>query len=119
MAKVTDENGVSKSPEQIASEIITEVNSSALIEISGVRAMELDKIVRYRHAKEIFSKGENFYNKMKEQWRSEAFEKFIESTFRSQEKTIAQQEAKNKLEYFNLLVARGVDKAQAMEMAGL
>lgn len=119
MANKTNENGITETPEQIAEQIIKEANEPALIEISGVRKQELHKIIRYRHSKEIFSKGESFYNKMKDAWCSDAFEKFIESTFKQQEKTIAKSESDAKLEYFNLLVARGTPKTQAMEMAGL
>jgi len=124
MAKLTvvdEETGVERSttPEELAAHIIAEANKTALVEISGIRRQELDKIVRYKHAKEIFSKGEGFYEKMQEPWRSEVVEKFVESTFKQQEKVIAKSESDAKLEYFQLLVARGTAKDVALEMSGL
>jgi len=106
-------------PEQVATEIIDAANKSVLVEISGVRGQELAKIVRYKHAREIYSKGEKYAEKMLAAWQSEVFEKFIEGTFKQQEKVIAKAETDAKLEYFSLLVARGTDKATALEMSGL
>lgn len=108
-----------KTPEQIAAEIVDNASQSSVIEISGVRAQELDQIVRYRYSREIYSKGEKHYEQMRDSWRSQLLEKFIESTIKQQIKIAAKQERESKLEFYNLLVSRGTPKAQALEMAGL
>lgn len=108
-----------KTPEQLAKEIVSAATTSVAMELNGVRVQELDKIVRYKHAQDIFSRGETYYNKMRDQWRVEILENFVAGTFKQQEKVIVAKEQKSKLDFYNLLVARGVPKDKAMEQSGL
>lgn len=108
-----------KTPQVIAKDIVKAAFESTMVELSGVRGQELDKIIRYKHSRELYSKGEKHYEKMRDQWRSEFVERVIESTFTQQEKVIAKADLDAKVTYFNLLVSRGTAKDVALEMSGL
>ena len=108
-----------KTPEQIAAEIIKKAVEKIQLKLDGVRGQELDFLVKYRNARDIFTKGEKWFNDNIDRLRSEFLENTIESQYKSLEKQQKAAAAKDAIEYYQLLVSKGVDKAKAMEMAKL
>jgi cellulose biosynthesis protein BcsQ len=108
-----------KKPEQITAEIVKAAVENIVVEIDGVRGQELDELIRYKNARLIYSKGERYFQTHKEEMRKEFLESVIEAQFRQRKKLDEAVEKKEKLEYFQLLVSRGVGKVQALEMAGM
>jgi hypothetical protein len=108
-----------QTPEEMAADIVKAAVEPIVVEIDGVRGQELDELIRYRKAKHIYSKGEKWFQNNLEEFRKELLETIISAQFVQRKKMDEKQEKTDALEYFQLLVSRGVDKIQAMEMAGL
>jgi len=106
-------------PEEIAHEIVVAAVESIMVEIDGIRGQELDELLRYKYSKQIYSKGEQHFQRNKDAWRKEHLESVISAQFVQRKKLDEKQEKADSLEYFQLLVSRGVSKAEALEMAGL
>jgi|SRR5580765_200146 len=114
---MADLNG--KTPEQIAAEIMEAANKPVLIEINGVAGQNLVTLLKYKHAKQIYSKGEKWFNDNLEFLKTQLIEATIESQYDQRKKQDAAQDEKDKRDYVNLLISRGVNRFTAMEMAGL
>lgn len=108
-----------KTPEQIAAEIIEAATKSTFVEISGVATQNLEKVLRYKYAKKIYSKGEKWFSANMENLQTEFIEGIIEAQFTQRQKLDEKQAEQEKHEYVQLLVSRGVNRFKAMEMAGL
>lgn len=108
-----------KTPEQLAHDIIEAMQKPVLIEISGVAGQNLEQVLRYKYAKKIYSKGDKWFQQNMESLRTEFLENLIESQYDQRKKMDAKQEEADKFEYVKILVARGINRFKAMEMAGL
>jgi hypothetical protein len=108
-----------KTPEQIAAEIVKKAVEPLKIEIDGVRGQDLDSLLKYKHAKQIYSKGEKWFTENLDMLRKEFLENIIESQYDQRKKQDKAQSEKEKLEYYTLLISRGVEKIKALEMAGM
>jgi hypothetical protein len=114
---MADMNG--KTPEQIAAEIMQAAKTPVLIEINGVAGQNLTALLKYKHARQIYSKGEKWFNDNLEFLRTELIESVIESQYDQRKKQDAATAEKEKSDYVKLLITRGVNRFQALEMAGL
>lgn len=110
-------NGVS--PEAKAKEIVIEAIKEIMVTIDGVNAQKLDEIVRYRNSKLIYSKGQLWFQKNEDRLRSEFLENIIKGQHDQLQKRNTAAEERDKLEYFKLLLTRGMSKDKALEEAGL
>lgn len=96
------------------------MQTSAFIEISGSANEKLiESILRYKHAKKIYSKGEKWFQANISGFATEWLEKLIEAQADQRKKLDEKQEESDKFEYVKILVGRGVNRFKAMEMAGL
>jgi predicted S18 family serine protease len=108
-----------QTPEEIAAEIIEAAVTSVKVEISGTANQDLEKILRYANAKKIYVKGEKWFQSNIESLQTEWLEKVIKAQAKQREKLDEKEAEQEKLEYFKILISRGVDRTQAIEMAGL
>ena len=108
-----------KTPQEIAGKIIEEATKEIVVKLDGVRGQDLDSLLKYKHAKQIYSKGMKWFDDNLDYLRKEFIENVIESQFDQRKKQDAAQSEKEKHEYFKLLISRGVDKLKALEMAGM
>jgi hypothetical protein len=108
-----------KTPQTIAAEIVKEATTDIVVKIDGVRGQDLDSLLKYKHAKQIYSKGMKWFNDNLDFLRKDFIENVIESQFDQRKKQDAAQSEKEKHEYYKLLISRGVEKIKALEMAGM
>lgn len=108
-----------KTPEQIAAEIIAAAQKTTNVEISGVATQNLEKVLRYKYAKKIYSKGEKWFAANLESFQTDFFESIIEAQFTQRTKLDEKQAEAEKHEYVQLLISRGINRFKAMEMAGM
>lgn len=108
-----------QTPEQIAAEIMEKLQKPVLVEISGISAENLDKVLRYKYSKKIYSKGEKWFAANLENLRTEFLQDIIESQFTQRQKLDAKETEREQYEYVTLLVSRGITRYKALEMAGL
>jgi len=108
-----------QSPEEISKEIITKAVESILVDIDGVRGQDLDELIRYKFSKKVYAKGERWFQKNLDNLRSEYLESVIEAQIKQRRKLDEKQQDNDNLEYFKLLVSRGMAHAEAMVEAGL
>ena len=108
-----------QTPEQIAAEMIEKLTKPILVEISGITAENLDKVLRYKYSKKIYSKGEKWFSHNLEILRTEFIQDFIEAQFVQRQKLDAKETEREQYEYVTLLVSRGITRYKALEMAGL
>jgi uncharacterized phage-associated protein len=108
-----------QTPEEIAAEIIKAATETQMIEIDGVSNQKLIKILRYANAKKIYVKGEKWFQENLETLQTEWAQKLINSQHEQREKLDKAERERDTHEYVKLLVARGVNRFVAMQMAGL
>ena len=105
--------------EQIAKDIINKAVEPVIVEVDGVRGQELDELVRYKFSKKIYSKGEAWFKRNVDALRQEFLESVIESQYKQRQKQDAAQIEKDNMEYYKLLVSRGMSPTEALYEAGL
>ena len=108
-----------KTPEEIAAEVIAAAVEPEMIEISGTANQDLTKILRYANAKKIYVKGEKWFAANLTNLQTEWFEKIIKAQIKQRTKLDEKEAEAEKLEYFKILISRGVERIKALEMADL
>lgn len=108
-----------RTPEELASEIVTEAIEPQMLEIDGVRSQELDSLARYISRDAIQVKGETWFNKNRDRLRQEAVEKLIHDKFDAIMKYMTKKEQDAKMQYFLLLRAKGMSLEQAEKESGI
>src|SRR3974390_1952359 len=106
-----------KTPEEIAAEVIAAAVEPEMIEISGTANQDLTKILRYANAKKIYVKGEKWFATNLTNLQTEWFEKIIKAQIKQRTKLDEKEAEAEKLEYFKILISRGVERIKALEMA--
>lgn len=108
-----------KTPEQMAKEIVQDAVKECLITVDGVTEQKIDDILKYRHAKDIYVKGQLWFQNNIDDLRREYVQDVVRANHVQRQKADAKAAQDEKLKYYTMLVSRGVEKAKALEMAGL
>jgi len=108
-----------QTPEAIASQIIAEATEPVLVELDAIRAQQLDELIRYKFSKKIYSKGERWLQKNLDNLRQEYLESIIESFHKSRVKADEKQTEADNMEYYKLLVSRGMSPQEALFESGI
>lgn len=106
-----------KTPEQMASEIVKDAVTSAMVEIDGVTSQHLDILARYDNRDTIQVRGERFWIKNQDRLREETLVELINNKHKGLVKYLDKREQDANNTYFQKLVAGGMDKEQAYKLA--
>lgn len=116
MATLTTDTG-SKTPEQLAKEIVKDAVTSSLLEIDGVCSQNLDVLVRKSHRDEIDARGENHWKKNRDRFRQEFVVDMINNSHKQLIKYINKREEEMNLKYYKSLISHGMTANEAHKLA--
>lgn len=112
MANVTTDNGT-KSPKEMAAEIIQAAVEDKLVQVSGTTFQKLETVVRYLNRDKIQARGETWFKKQFDSLCSDAIETLINAREKAITDYLNKKELQEKDESFRELVARGVKPEDA------
>lgn len=107
MAKLTNDNGVTLTPEQIAAAVIADLNTSVMVEINGGVKGQLETVVRYLNKDKIMARGEGWFTKNYNNLSTDAVESLIKTRCKGITDYLAKKEQEDKDKSFRELIAKG------------
>lgn len=116
MALVTTEDNKSKTPEQLAKEIVDAANTPMLIELPGTQRDNLITVVRYLNRDAIMARGENWFNKNQDSLTTDCISDLIKARSKAITDYLAKKEQQDKDDSFRKLIARGVAVQEAYKL---
>jgi len=116
MAALTTDNG-SKTPEQLAKEIVKDAVISALVEIDGVTSQHLDTLARKENKDSIEARGEKFWQKNRDRFRQECVVDMINNKYDALIKYLNKREEEMNLKYYKSLISHGMTANEAHKLA--
>ena len=116
MALVTTDTNVHKTPEQMASDVIKEMNTPILVELPGTKRDELITVVRYLNRDAIMARGENWFKKNQESLTTDCIADLVKARAKSITDYLAKKEQSDKDESFRKLIARGTAIPEAYKL---
>jgi len=102
-----------KTPEQIAKDIIDSAVEDVAIVISGTANQKLQTVVRYLNRDKMQARGESWFNKNVEALTTDALETLINAREKAITDYLAKKELNDKDDAFRTLVARGIPVQEA------
>lgn len=116
MANLTTDNGT-KTPAEIAKQIVSEAVQPQLVEIDGVTSQHLDKLARKANLASIEAFGERFWNKNRDRLRQEVVANHINSSFKQLVKQLEKREREMSQTYYDALIKQGMSPNDAHKQA--
>jgi hypothetical protein len=116
MALITTETQEIKSANQLAAEIVKEMNTPMLIELPGTQRDNLITVVRYLNRDAIMARGENWFKKNQESLTSDCIADLVKARAKAIVDYLAKKEQQDKDESFRKLIARGTAIPEAYKL---
>jgi len=116
MAALTTDNG-SKTPEQLAKEIVKDAVTTALVEVDGVCSQHLDTLARKENKDSIEARGEKFWLKNRDRFRQETVVDLINGKFDALVKYLDKREREMNQKYYDSLIGHGMQPNEAHKLA--
>jgi len=116
MALITTDGKGTQTPEQVASEIVKEMNTPMLVELPGTGRDSLVTVVRYLNRDAIMARGENWFKKNQESLTSDCIADLVKARAKAITDYLAKKEQSDKDESFRKLIARGTAIPEAYKL---
>ena len=115
MAMITTDNGT-KTPEQMAKEIVTDINSSVIIELPGTVKEDIRKVVQYLNREVIAVRSEAWFKSNYNSLVTDMLTKLVKDRAKAITDYLAKKEQSDKDESFRKLIARGTAIPEAYKL---
>lgn len=116
MANLTTDAKGTQTPNEVAAEIIKEINTPMLIELPGTGRDALVTVVRYLNRDAIMARGENWFKKNQESLTTDCISDLVKARAKAITDYLAKKEQSDKDDSFRKLIARGTSVPDAYKM---
>lgn len=116
MANLTNDKGVTLTPEQLAADIMVSLEDQAVM-ISGTANEDLEFLVQSKNTQIFMARGKKWYDQEKENLKKAFLSETIQSLAKAKRNYLSDKAVADQDSCFRLLRSRGVAPAEAEKIA--